>query len=242
MTNNNIAKVIDLHKIDKRLSDINNKRGDLPLRIDETNKKITSFSSQNKDHQTRLLEIEKRKVILTGNLTDKEKKINVLNEQMYKVKSNKEYEALLLEIDHLNKENDNNLIELETFEGEVKSINESLEGNNEELEKLNDRLDKNQNELDTANSLIQKEEKGLENDRKSIENELLHEENLLEIYNGKRLEYDGLAFAQINRACCENCYSSLPPQLVIDVNNSNQLVSCPTCNILLYSEENSLDN
>jgi len=242
MTNNNISKVINLHKIDKRLSDINSKRGDLPLRIDEINKKITSFSSQNKDHETRLLEIEKRKVVLTANLTDKEKKINDLNEQMYKVKSNKEYEALLLEIDHLNKENDNNLIELETFEEEIKSLNESLENNKEELEKLNNRLDKNQNELNTANSLIEKEEKGLENDRKDIENELLHEESLLDIYNGKKIEYDGLAFAQINRACCENCYSSLPPQLVIDVNNCNQLVSCPTCNILLYSEEISLDN
>ena len=203
MTNNNIPKVIDLHKIDKRLSDINSERGDLPLQIDDMNKKISSFTSQNKEHETRFLEIEKRKVILTGDFTDKEKKINVLNEQVYKVKSNKEYEALLLEIDHLNKENDNKLLELETFEEEIKGINESLDGNKEELTILNDKLVKTQNELDAANASIEKEELDLEKDRKNIENELLHAENLLEIYNDKRQEYNGLAFAQINRGCCE---------------------------------------
>ena len=95
---------------------------------------------------------------------------------------------------------------------------------------------------DAANALIEKEELGLEKDRKNIENELLHVDNLLEMYNDKRQEYDGLAFAQINRDCCENCYSSLPPQLVIDVNSRKQFVACPTCSILLYLEDIDLDN
>ena len=78
--------------------------------------------------------------------------------------------------------------------------------------------------------------------RKMEEGKNKSAENLLEIYNDKRQEYDGLAFAQINRGCCENCYSSLPPQLVIDVNSCNQFVSCPTCSILLYLEDIDLDN
>ena len=242
MINNNIAKVIDLHKIDKRLSDINSERGDLPSRINDINQKIDSFSNQNKDHQTRLEDIEKRKVLLNADLSDKEKKINDLNDQMYKGQSNKEYEALLLEIDHLNKENDQNLLDLENFEEEVANINTLLNGNKEELESLNEKLLKNENRLKDANSLIEKEEKDLEKDRKNIESELLHEENLLEIYNDKKVENNGLAFAQINRGCCENCYSSLPPQLVIDANNCNQLVTCPTCNVLLYSEETNKED
>ena len=234
MTNNNIAKVIDLHKIDKRLQDINNERGDLPSRIEGINKKITSFSKQDKDFSVRLEEIEKRKVIINGDLTDQEKKISSLNEQMYKVKSNKEYEALLNEIDHLNKGNDNNLSELEAFDQEVKSINDSLDSNNQELESLNTKLLKNQDRLNSTNASIEKEENDLAKDRVIIEKDLLGEESLLEIYNSKKEEYDGLAFALINRGCCEHCYSSLPPQLEIDANSCNQFVTCPTCSILLY--------
>ena len=42
---------------------------------------------------------------------------------MYKVKSNREYEALLSEIDHLNNENLNTIKELEEFDDEVKKLN-----------------------------------------------------------------------------------------------------------------------
>jgi predicted nucleic acid-binding Zn-ribbon protein len=237
MTNNNIRKVIDLHKIDKRLLDINSKRGDLPLMIESINKKIVSFSKQDKDFSIRLEEIEKRKVIINGDLADQEKKISSLNEQMYKVKSNKEYEALLNEIDHLNKENDNNLSELETFDQEVKSINESLDNNNQELESLNAKLLKSQEKLNSTNALIEKEEGDLAKNRVIIEKDLSAEENLLETYNSKKEEYDGIAFALINRGCCEHCYSSLPPQLEIDASSCNQFVTCPTCSILLYVDK-----
>ena len=241
MTNNNIPKVINLHKIDKRLLDISNERGDLPSRIEDINKKINSFSNHDIDYASRLEEIEKRKVIINGNLADQEKKINNLNEQMYRVKSNKEYEALLNEIDHLNKENDNNLSELEAFDQEVKSINESLDSNNEELKSLNTKLLKNQDKLNNTNALIAKEEADLGNNRIILEKQLLKEENLLDTYNDKMSE-NGLAFALINRGCCENCYSSLPPQIEIDAKSCNQFVTCPTCSILLYVDDVDLNN
>ena len=62
------------------------------------------------------------------------------------------------------------------------------------------------------------------------------------VYDDKKTEYNGLAFAEINRDCCENCYSSLPPQLIIDAKNREQLVLCPSCNILLYIEVEDLVN
>ena len=60
-------------------------------------------------------------------------------------------------------------------------------------------------------------------------------ESLIHTYNSKTEEYDGLAFSAISRGCCENCYSQLPPQLIIDAKNKEQLVNCPSCNILLFS-------
>ena len=40
MGNTNIANVINLHKVEKRLIDINGERGELPERIDSINEKI----------------------------------------------------------------------------------------------------------------------------------------------------------------------------------------------------------
>ena len=240
MGNTNIANIIVLHKTEKNLIDINSKRGELPERIASINEKIDSLSKQKEKSEERLVEIDKRKVVLNGDLSDIEKKINTLNEQMYKVKSNKEYEALLSEIDHLNNENSTHFEELETFDDEIKNINGILKENNETLESENQKLLLNQEKLNEANSLIESEEKDLEDKKQNLVSLLNKDESLMDLYNSKKEEYSGLAFASINRNCCGNCYSSLPPQLIIDIDGQEKLVSCPSCSIFLYIGDENL--
>ena len=64
--------------------------------------------------------------------------------------------------------------------------------------------------------------------------------SLIDLYDNKKEEYSGLAFATVNRSCCENCYSSLPPQLIIDIEQQEKLVSCPSCSIFLYIGDENL--
>ena len=94
MKNENIVSIINLHAVEKQLFEINNKRGNLPKKIDELNNEINICKNSDDENLNRISEIDKRKTIINGDLTDTEKKINSLNEQMYKVKSNKEYDAL----------------------------------------------------------------------------------------------------------------------------------------------------
>ena len=242
MNNNSYEEVIKLHRVEKRLLEINNSREDLPNKINVLNEKINNLVNENKSYENRLSEIDNRKTLLNSELSDIENKINTLNEQMYKVKSNREYEALLSEIDHLNNENINILKELETFDSEIESINCSIKDYNENLELLNKELSNKKNQLSKTNSEIQKEEKELEKNRDLLIKDLSSDESLIQIYNSKKIEYNGLAFAEIDRDCCENCYSSLPPQLIIDAKNREQLVLCPSCNILLYIEVEDLVN
>ena len=242
MNNNSYEKVIKLHKVEKRLLEINNSRGDLPNKINILNEKNNNLVTENKNYENRLPEIDNRKTLINSTSSDIENKINTLNEQMYKVKSNREYEALLSEIDHLNNENIDILKELETFDSEIESINCSIKDYNENLELLNKELSNKKNQLSKTNSEIQKEEKELEKNRDLLIKDLSSDESLIQIYNSKKIEYNGLAFSEIDRDCCENCYSSLPPQLIINAKSREQLVLCPSCNILLYIEVEKLVN
>ena len=242
MNNNHYERLIGLHKVERRLFEINNSRDDLPNKINILEEKNNDLISKNKNHEDRLSEIEKRKTSLNSEISSIENKVNTLNEQMYKVKSNREYEALLSEIDHLNNENINILKELETFDDEITNINASIDEDNESLELLNKELSTKKNRLDETNSEFEKEEKELGKNKELILGDLSNDKSLIEIYNGKKIEYDGLAFAEISRDCCENCYSNLPPQLIIDAKDREQLVLCPSCNILLYIEVENLVN
>ena len=243
MNNKSYNTLIELHQVEKRLLDINNSRGDLPSKIDVVKGKIDNLVNDNSNYATRLSEIEKRKTLLNNEISDLENKTSTLNEQMYKVKSNREYEALLSEIDHLNNENLNFINELDEFDSEIKTINSSMTENNENLDLLNKELSKKETQLSDTNAEFEKEEKQLEKEKDLfIKNLSEVAESLIDTYNSKKEEYDGLAFSEISRGCCGNCYSQLPPQLMIDAKDRVQLVSCPSCNILLYIEPEDLVN
>ena len=188
MENNNIVNIVNLHQIEKKLFDINGKRGKLPEKIALLSEKIDSLSKTNEGFKTRLIDIDKRKILLNGNSSDIEKKIATLNDQMYKVKSNKEYEALLSEIDHLNNENNISFEELGEFENDVEDINKTLENNMQELELHNTNLLKNTKALKEANALIEIEEKDLEKKKENLIKSLKIGDSLIDIYNTKKIE------------------------------------------------------
>ena len=206
MENKNIVEIISLHKIEKKLFDINNERGDLPIRISKIKDKINVLAVDNDQYNERLLEINKEKVMLNANLSDIEEKINTHNEQMYKVKSNKEYEALLREIDHLNNENSNSLKQLESFDAEVKESTDLINSNTEELEASNGNLLKIEDLLKTTNLEIEEEESSLTKDKDFILKNLENNSSLIDLYNDKKNEYEGLAFSVINQSCCIHTY------------------------------------
>tara|TARA_B100000902_G_scaffold381081_1_gene417177 strand:+ start:1121 stop:1855 length:735 start_codon:yes stop_codon:yes gene_type:complete len=238
MEKNNIETLISIHKIDKQLIHINEKRGSLPNKIEKMNVAINSLIDNISDNESRKVEIEKRKNEINGNLSDSNTKIEALNNQMYDVKSNKEYEALLIEIDHLKGKLKDEKTEISNFDSELETLINNINSSNKDLEDNKTKLSDFQIKLDDANSEIINEEKDLITSKENILKEV--SEDLIDLYNEKKEEY-GLAFASITRKSCSNCFSSLPPQAFINVTDRNKLQTCPSCNIFLYIEDENID-
>ena len=105
MENSDIKEMLELHILDKQLFDINELRGTLPENIEKLNQKLESLTSQANNSDNNVIELNKNKKSYNTDLTDNLGKIKKLNDQIFKVKTNKEYDALLNEIDHLKKDN-----------------------------------------------------------------------------------------------------------------------------------------
>ena len=238
MEKTNIETLINLHKIDKKLFEIDSKRGNFPKIINDLNNNIESLKNSNLEIETRKNEIDKRKVEIDNNVSDFNNKIESLNNQMYKVKSNKEYEALLHEIDHLKTKLSEEKNEIKIFDTELDEIATVLDNNNNNLNTDNDKLIDTEKKLNNANSEIITEEKTLINDKDNILKQLSDDD--VNLYDEKKNEYD-LAFAMVSRKSCSNCFSGLPPQLFINVRERNKLEVCPSCNIFLYIDDENID-
>ncbi len=237
--NNSVAHIINLHEIDERLHNMNEKRGPLPKIISDLTNKIELIESDNLNLENDKIDIEKRKSIILSNVSEFNAKIEKLNNQTYDVKSNKEYEALLSEIDHLKMSLSNENKELETFDVKLEEINTTINSNTEDLSSMKENLTKKNQLLDETNLLIADKEVELSKDREKLVATL--SKNDYSLYLEKQDEYDGLAFAEVNRRSCSNCFSELPPQIYIDVSKRDTLIVCPTCNIFLYSNEEIID-
>ena len=208
-----IKKIIDLHKLDQQILEINENKGALPGIIKEQEEQIDSLESQLKQSQIELKDITKKTDDFSSQSSDFNRKIKKYNDQIYSVKNNKEYEALLKEIDFLKSEKDviiNNLSDLKSEKDKCSELIDDIKKKIEDIEEKE--LEKNKNDL-----------------IKNIKNK-----SYLSSYNEGT---QNMQLSPLSRGACGSCFSTLPPQFVLNVKKMDKLYSCPSCGINLYWEE-----
>ena len=98
--NNNLDVLIQLGDVDYRLKEIDDLKGDLPQVVESHKNLIVQLNSENETNNVRFGEIEHE---ITENqyvLDDTNSKLKKYKKKLYLVTTNKEYDALLTEIDH----------------------------------------------------------------------------------------------------------------------------------------------
>ena len=114
--NQELANLISLQNIDNEINEIKSLAGDLPKKVSIKEDRIQQLELElsNLNEQCENIEKEIRK--FNSENEDSHAKLSKYKEQLYLVKSNKEYDALNNEIDHLKNtvsECDDKLVELE---------------------------------------------------------------------------------------------------------------------------------
>ena len=228
-----IKKIIDLHKIDQQILEINENKGALPSIIKEQAEQLEELENTLKDSKNKLKEITKKIDDFSIESSDCNKKIEKYNDQIYSVKNNKEYEALLKEIDFLKIENNITIKDLSSLKKEKGERADLIESIKKQIEDIASKLDFNNEELKTVSAETEVEEKKLEKNKKNILKDIKNKNFLFSYNEGEQ----NLKLAPLSRAACGNCYSTLPPQFVLNVKKMEELYACPSCGINLYWEE-----
>ena len=181
-----------------------------------------------------LLEKDRRKKEL--HLNSEMDRIKRTESKMFEIKTNKEYQALLNEIEGLK------------------------EANNQEEEEILRLLD----DIDEAKKKLAKWEKEvavtlekIETERKAIEGKMAQDDagwkkqmerreslwreigaSLAKLYNTLKDKRHGVGVVNVIHETCQGCFLNIPPQMFIEVQKNNSLIQCPNCNRILYWEGN----
>jgi predicted nucleic acid-binding Zn-ribbon protein len=168
-------------------------------------------------------------------LEESGQKVEKLRSRTPDIKTNKEYTALLKEI--------------ETVEQESKAIED-------DILKLMEKIDAAAGEIKTAESrsteeaaAIAAERKQLEENMAKLEAELANTERerdelagrvdapLLAKYQKRYASLSGKVVVEARGESCSGCFMSIPPQLFVNVKKNTAIITCPHCSRILYYKE-----
>ena len=171
----------------------------------------------------------------SNTIEDSTSKLEKLKNQLYLVKSNKEYDALNFEIDHLKESISKSEMIILELEEEKENINKSSESQKNEIDDATKMLDEKNTELQSTMSKTEQEESNLNKNRITVVDKI--EERFVSTYNRLRKTKDGLGVMNILSNACGACYTQLPRQTVIEVKESIEIISCPNCSTYLFFDE-----
>ena len=232
-----LRTVYEAQKIDMQIIENEKKLISTPKKIEKMEHDIKAMSEKVSKEKEILEEFEKERKGKEKELELEKDKIKKFESRLYEVKTNKEYQALLKEIETAKQANDKQeeeiieiMVKMEDLKKDIESTSKLLKEKQKvgEVEKK-----KLLNEIESIDKTI--------TDLKQQRDNLLSvvDKTLRETYTILISRRDGMAVVNVKNGVCLGCFMNIPPQLFIEVTKNNRLIQCPSCNRIFYFTEES---
>jgi predicted nucleic acid-binding Zn-ribbon protein len=233
---NQIPYLAELQRLDTEIRKITAWIETVPERLTELERELTERQQSLEAEEGSLKELKKRYRAYESDVQANLSRIGKSNERLASVKTNKEYQSTLKEID------------------DVKAINAKLEDEMlvmlDNMDREEDALRRKKKELAETAETITSEKTRLAREADAARDELagLQAESermtpkidaeLLAIYQRvKSLQANGLGIAAVRNAVCQGCHLNIPPQMYNELQRGDRLKTCPNCERIIYWED-----
>ncbi len=229
-----LALLIELQKMESDAGRITARKRDLPVQMGELETKFTEFSAVVETEREQLEALRKRRKEKDNQLRTGQETLKRTRERLLEVKTNKEYQSILKEIETLETKNSHMedeiislLDELDVFEKGIKAKEADLDAQRHCYEEDKAKMEKEINSIAEELDICARKCGEI---RKKIPAELLRKYE--QIKNAAR----GVAVVSVWKEVCGGCHMSIPPQLYNELQKSNVLITCPNCSRIVYWE------
>lgn len=230
-----ISNLLKLQTIDSEIYSLKYEKESKP---EEVRAIETAFEEKKKhlaDLEKNLLDLQKQRKEKELELASKEESNKKLQAQLYSLKTNKEYQAMLQQIQ------------------DAKADASVIE---DKLLQLFDQADRVKIETEREKQKLKEEEKGFLDQKKKVEDRVKEidgrlaqleaqrkqeitdiDPKILSQYDRILKNRDGLAIVTAKDNSCQGCNMFVPPQVINLIKMYEHIVTCEMCNRILYIEE-----
>ncbi len=233
--NSQLSLLVELQKLDLKNHSLQDQQRKLPERIKAAQSPLDEATKCLKEVTAAVAAIAAERRSSEQDLSIQEAHIQKLRARLTELKTNREYQAHLFEIELATKKND-------TLEEKVLLILERGEQKQKELEEIQVQVAEAEKaftqekaRLESLTSTLAAELTQLEQQQKTIL--ALLDKSVYGRYATLKSNFKVLVVVPIREGACQGCQLQLPPQLFTQVKRADELLGCPYCHRILYWEQ-----
>lgn len=227
-----LSLLIQLQEIDTEIRSLNIRKKQLPVKLAALEDKRTANKKNLDGVKETLLIVQKDRRDREQDLESGIQKTERLKGRASEIKTNKEYQALLKEI--------------EVAEQEKKAIED-------EILFLMEKIDTAIAAITAAENNVREEENKILSERQALETAMIKVDENLKVAEQKKQDIAsgiessvfakyqrlletkaGSAIVEVRGESCSGCFMSIPPQVFVNVKKNENIITCPQCGRILY--------
>ena len=222
----------ELQKIDLELRGIKEEKDRYPKEIKKLDEKQKIEKERIQKEREKIESLEKTRRQKEGHLNTEQEKIKRAEGRMSEVKTNKEYQALLSEIDTIKEANSRIEEEILQVMDEIDELKKDLSKREKEMGSTLEKIEGERKKLQEKTAQGEKAWSERVERRELLSKQI--ESKLVKLYNTLKEKRQGVGVVSVKNETCQGCFLNVPPQMFIEVQKNNALVRCPHCNRILY--------
>ncbi len=230
--NPDLRNLIALQDLELNITSLQKQISEIPGKIQGFQNELEYIQVAHQERVARVQELSKQRRILEGEVDMMRSKLSRLKDQLMSVKTNKEYTAMLHEIqmaeEQIRKEEDKILEimeEMETMEFGLKEAEQQLNNKSTELRENIQKVEKSKPQLEAELENLGKEKSYTESQIDA---------DLLARYRRIAEARKGIALAEAKDELCTSCHIRIRPQVYADLLRTENIHTCDSCSRILF--------
>jgi hypothetical protein len=227
-----IRKLVDLQVMDEEIFRFKRELREKPAEVEALRIEFEAKKVKLKGLEDKLKSIQVGQKELELDLKAKEEGISKADGSLSLLKTNKEYQARLLEIENMKA--DKSIVEEKILLGfdVVDEARKALEAEKAIVIQYEKEFNAMKKQVDDDVAVINDQMKVKESQRERVAPEV--KPDLLSRYERILKNKDGLGIVKVNNHSCGGCYMHLTEQVMNELKKYEQIISCDQCARLLY--------
>lgn len=235
-----LKKLRELQNVCLQLDELETERKEVTERLETNRGFLQKLVDDLEGQKTELDEIRALQQQKQEDLKEIQEQHTKRKKRLTSVSSTKEYAAVEKEIEVLKKSVEQTEEELLHLAEVIENTQLNIEEKEEKVSQLKEGM--SADEKDATKQLKELESRIAELRAEETKSRDSVAKRVLYKYDFIRSRRPGLALVAASDEHCEGCFMSLPAQLYIEVQRGETLVTCPSCQRILYFQEQSADD